>query len=79
MRVEFDMSTEVTGTVLGGALNLDQPLSLPDQSRVRVTIQPLDANDGWRSALDALERLRKERPIHAAGKRFTRDELYERD
>jgi hypothetical protein len=73
------MSTDVTGTVLGGTLKLDQPLSLPDQSRVRVTIQPVVSNEGWRHALDALERLRREQPIRSGGQRYTRDELYERD
>ena len=73
------MSTDVTGTVLGGALKLDQPLSLPDQSRVRVTIQPVVSNEGWLRALDALQRLRQEHPIRSGGRRYTRDELHERD
>ena len=73
------MSTDVTGTVLGGTLKLDQPLSLPDQSRVRVTIQPVVSNEGWRHALDALDRLRREQPLRSGGQHYTRDELHERD
>ena len=73
------MSTDVTGTVLGGILKLDQPLSLPDQSRVRVTIQPVVSNEGWLHALSALERLRQEQPIRSGGQCYTRDELHERD
>lgn len=73
------MSTDITGTVLGGTLKLDQPLSLPDQSRVRVTIQPVISNEGWRHALEALEHLRQEHPICSDGQRFSRDDLHERD
>lgn len=72
------MSTDLTATVLGGALKLDQPLSLPDQSRVRVTIQPVVSNEGWRRALHSLERLRRDRPIHSGGLRYNRDELHDR-
>jgi len=73
------MRTELTGTILGGTLKLDQPLSLPDQSRVRVTIQPVVSNEGWRQALESLDRLRRDRPIRSGGLRYTRDELHERD
>lgn len=73
------MQTDLIGTVLGGALKLDQPLSLPDQSRVRVTIQTIVSNEGWRRALDSLHRLRRDRPIYSVGQRFTRDDLHERD
>ncbi len=73
------MSNDVTGTVLGGQLKLDEPLSLPDRSRVRVTIQSMLSNDGWAVALNALERLRQAHPIDSGGLRYTRDELYERD
>lgn len=72
------MSMDVTATVLGGALKLDQPLPLPDQSRVRVTIQPVFTNEAWREALAALERLRHDQPIHSGGLRYTRDELHDR-
>ena len=37
------MKTETTGTVMAGILTLDQPLDLPDQSRVRVAVEPLEA------------------------------------
>ena len=73
------MTTELTGTVMGGELKLDQSLELPDQSRVRVTVQPLVSNQGWSQALDALERLRQERPINSGGLHYTRNQWYERD
>ena len=40
------MKTETTGTVMAGILTLDQPLDLPDQSRVRVAVEPLE---GWQA------------------------------
>ena len=57
------MRTETTGTVMAGVLTLDQPLDLPDQSRVRVAVEPLE---GWQSrlsgGLDALEILLRRAP-----------------
>jgi len=74
------MKADLRGTVVGGTLKLDEPVALPDQSRVRVTVESVvDSNEGWRKALDALNRLRQQRPIHAGNLRYTRDELHERD
>ncbi len=73
------MITETTGTVVAGVLTLDQPLDLPDQSRVRVAVEPIE---GWRSrfgaGLDAWKAFCEEHPVHAGGQRYTRDELHER-
>jgi hypothetical protein len=73
------MTTETTGTVIAGVLTLDQPLDLPDRSRVRVAIEPLE---GWRprfiAGLDAWKTFCTEHPIHAGGRRYSRDELHER-
>ncbi len=56
------MKTDLTATVIGGSLELDTPLALPDRSRVRVTVESLsETNDGWQTALRALDRLRRER------------------
>lgn len=72
------MRTHTTATVNHGQLELDEPLNLPDQSRVQVTVE---LRDDWRARyLSGLERLRlliEEQPIRA-GVRFTRDELHER-
>ena len=73
------MTTQITGTVIDGQLHLDQPLALPDQSRVTVTIvaQPVtsanrqQAFGTWWKYLD-------EHPIDSGGLRFTREELHER-
>ena len=48
------MKTETTGTVMAGILTLDQPLDLPDQSRVRVAVEPLEGwQPGFSAGLDA--------------------------
>jgi hypothetical protein len=73
------MRTETTGTVTAGILTLDQPLNLPDQSRVRVAVEPLE---GWQArfsvGLDAWKAFCAEHPVHAGGRRYSRDELHER-
>jgi hypothetical protein len=73
------MKTETTGTVVGGALQLDQQVDLPDHSRVRVEVEPLDE---WRvrfaAGLQAWRQLRQNQPINSGGRRYTRDELHER-
>jgi hypothetical protein len=73
------MRTETTGTVIHGGLQLDRPIELPDRSRVRVAVEP---EDDWRERFNAglrtLNKLCEDRPIHAGGRRYTRDELHER-
>ena len=73
------MITETTGTVVAGTLALDQPLDLPDRSRVRVAVEPLEGwqarlRDGWK----AWKEFSDEHPIHTGGRRYSRDELHER-
>ena len=72
------MRTQTTATVHHGRLELDEPLNLPDQSRVQVTVE---LHQDWRSryvsGLEQLRHLIREKPIRA-GVRFTRDELHER-
>lgn len=78
------MTTHTTGTVIDGQLQLDQPLALPNQSRVTVTVQPAaeipsDWQERFRKGLEAWKRLVEEHPIHSGGLHFTREELHERD
>ena len=41
------MKADLTGTVIAGVLKLDEPVALPDQSRVRVTVESVDdSNEG---------------------------------
>jgi hypothetical protein len=73
------MKTTFTGTVVNGALKLDQRVELADESRVFVTVVAVeDTQRRWGEALEALERLRREHPIDSGGLRYTRDELHER-
>ncbi|MBP87741.1 MAG: hypothetical protein CMJ64_13635 [Planctomycetaceae bacterium] len=73
------MKTQTTATVVDGMLKLDEPIDLPDDSRVRVTIEAVEESQRrWQDALDALEQLKQERPIHSGSRRYTRDELHER-
>jgi hypothetical protein len=73
------MRTETTGTVVAGTLTLDQPLNLPDQSHVRVAVEPLE---GWQpqfsAGLAAWRAFCEEHPVHSRGRRYSRDELHER-
>jgi hypothetical protein len=74
------MTTKVEATLTNGVLKPDVALPLPDQTRVRLTIEPIET---WsaEAAANALERMLarlKERPIYGDGIKYTRDELHER-
>jgi hypothetical protein len=73
------MTQTLTGTVVEGGLQLDQPITLPNQTKVNVTVSSVGAAKA--DALAAWESLQARltaRPIHGGGKRYTRDELHER-
>jgi len=73
------MKTQFTATVVGGGLQLDEQLSLPDQCRVRVEVVPLeDARTRSNQAWEEWKQLNQQHPLHLGGERFNRDELYER-
>jgi len=72
------MRNELMATVVGGKLNLDQKLSLPDQTRVRLTIETIASQPSGIQAWESLKARLQQRPVHRA-KFFTRDELYRRD
>jgi len=74
------MTTQVTATVVDGVFKPDQPLPLPNQTRVKLTVEPIE---DWSpakaiAAWEALTARLRERPIHGGGVRYTRDELHER-
>jgi hypothetical protein len=79
-RQEKTMTTQMTATVVNGILKPDQTLPLPDQSRVRLTIEPIQewSQPAAVAAWQALTTRLRLRPIHGGGRRFTRDELHER-
>ena len=71
--------SQVTGTVVGGALKLDESLDLPENSRVTVTVEAFD--EETRKAIEAWESFKqriKDHPVNSGGMHFTRDELHER-
>lgn len=73
------MIAQTTATVRDGILHPDEPLRLPDETRVSVTIEPVDMDQETRlAALKRLQQLIKDRPINSGGLRYTRDELHER-
>ncbi len=75
------MKTEMTGTVVGGVLQLDGRLALPDRSRVLVKIEPIPGDaetSDARSAFESFKKLTEEHRIDSGGRRFSRDELHER-
>ena len=73
------MITQVSATLVGGMLKPDESVSLPDQTRVLLTIEPITERPESAAAWQALKSRLQERPIHAEGKKFTRDQLHERD
>jgi hypothetical protein len=72
------MTTETTGTVVDGALKLDVPLAFPNQSRVRVVVEPLfNWRTRFKTGLKEWKAYCQVHPVHS-GRRYTRDELHER-
>ena len=72
------MTTHVTATVVGGMLKPDQDIHLDDQTRVCLTIDPLNKPTISRVAWESLKGRLRARPIRSGGRKFTRDELHER-
>ncbi len=73
------MIADVMGTVEKGALKLDGALPYPDQTRVRLTVEPVwDAANARTAWIELLARIDKH-PIMGGGGPYSRDDLYERD
>lgn len=73
------MTTQVEATWSDGVLKPDERVPLPEQTRVRLTIEPIE--DRTATALAAWQAIKARlnvRPIHGTGVRYTRDELHER-
>jgi len=73
-------TTQMTATVVNGMLKPDQTLPLADQTRVKLTIEPIEdwSPEKARAAWESLQARLKEHPIDSGGVRYTRDELHER-
>ena len=76
------MTTTLSATVVNGALQLDEPLTLPEQSRVQVTViaEPQDEDEVTRrrEVLRKFRAFSDARPIFSSGERLTRDQMHER-
>jgi hypothetical protein len=72
------MTTQMTATVVNGMLKPDQSLPLADQTRVKLTIEPLGQQLEPMEAWQSLKAWIRERPLHGLGRHLSRDELHER-
>jgi hypothetical protein len=72
------MQTQFTATVVDGMLRPDEPIGLPNDSRVSVIIETSTGPMAALAALHSLQERLKLRPVYTDGRRFTRDELHER-
>ena len=73
------MKTQVIATVDKGQVTLEQPLDLPDHSRVQLTVEPIaDSGGDPVAAWQSLRQRVRERPVYSGGQHFSRDELHER-
>ena len=72
------MKAELTAIVVDGLLRPDEELPLPNQTRVKLTIETIGNEPDASSVWNALKARLRERPVHGGGKHFTRNELHER-
>ncbi len=77
------MKTHIVATFVGGLFKPDENIALPDQTRVNITIEPVAPHQAQimtaaAEACRAIQTRLRERPVHGAGIRYTRDELHER-
>ena len=72
------MTTQMTATVVGGMLKPDESLQLAEQTRVNLTIEPIDVKLAGVEAWESLKVWIRQNPLPGLGRRMTRDEIYER-
>jgi predicted DNA-binding antitoxin AbrB/MazE fold protein len=72
------MTTQVEATWSDGVLKPDERVPLPEQTRVRLTIEPIEKHSPSTEAWASLKQWIRENPLHGLGRRLTRDELHER-
>jgi hypothetical protein len=62
------VTTQMTATVVGGMLKPDQALPLADQTRVKLTIEPLTERLEPMEAWQSLKAWIQQRPLHGLGR-----------
>jgi hypothetical protein len=72
------MTTRTMATVVNGMLKPDERLALPEQTRVSVSIEPVEERLEAKGAWASLRAWIRANPLHGLGPRLTRDELHER-
>ena len=73
-----NVKTQVSATFVGGLFKPDVNVPLAERTRDSLTIEPIADPPASAAAWQALKARLRQRPVHMAGKRFTRDELHER-
>ena len=72
------MKTTHTATVINGELKLGDPLVLPEQSPVTVSVTPTTGSARRKEILKKFFELSDKTPLFGEDRRLTRDELHER-
>ena len=74
------MITQIQATFANGVLTPDVALPLPEQSRVRLTVEAMEVQSPEKAiaALESIWARLKERPINGDGVKYTREQLHER-
>jgi hypothetical protein len=77
------MTTEFTATFTNGAFYPDVPIFLPEQGRFKITVEPVcEPPAQAANSLAVLAEMREYAQRHqmgSGGRRYRRDELYDRD
>ena len=71
------MTNRVPATFTGGVFKPDESVKLPDQTRVQLTVEPINGHSNSAVAWQSIQKRLQQRPIHG-GQHFPRDELHER-
>ncbi|MEX2141235.1 MAG: antitoxin AF2212-like protein [Pirellulales bacterium] len=71
------MSYIVTATFDGSVFKPDTPVTLPDRTRVRLVIEPINTDEKTKF-LEEFDQLSDEHPIYSTEPYLTRDQLHER-
>ena len=75
----MDMPGEVSVTYKDGAFHPDRPLHLPEGVKGTVWVAPDAPTEESRAkAWELIERIRRERLVRSGGRKFNREELYDR-
>ena len=72
------MTAHFTATVVSGIFKPDQPLPLAEQTRVRLTVEPIVETAEPVQAWQAFKSWISQNSLRGLGRRLTRDELHDR-